>query len=393
MRKYLNRLLLLAMVLISLCACKKQSEEEKNPTNVDTSSSTLENNVDPSGTEETTNVSESILATTDEADQSALNEVEYASFSAERIIHSGLDISMIYPEEALVTEDEDELTMETSDYLLYVFGTDTYNGGCLNLSDVITALSVADQSEIAKDILRLKDYTMSQDVKADIYNDINGMRGFFCPFSSVEYISDFGTVFKGNGFVMAYEKTKEAGVYVVLGIQNDQVSSDKDMRHKLEKCARSLTKIQDTQEYKLWAEEMPDGVKAKALFKENAITEVIPEEKGFCLFFDEEKNGSFLIQHFNVMGHSSSEKYLQSIIDDLAESGAMFSEIEEVRGKMTYRKSTMSYSNEGHDVKEIICVSVNENGSTWLVDLYGTAEEVEAQKENLVILLWSLQED
>ena len=256
-----------------------------------------------------------------------------------------------------------------------------------------------EKAVIAYDMLHLEGFTIAPDTEAELYNNVNGTTGFFCPMTKISFEDRDGGKCSGDGFTMVYAKKGGVGVYVVIGIVKDNEDNTavrkKELASILRTCAFSLQQSEDVkEEYVIWKETMPDEVDVKAVYKPGAIIDFVPEEKGFGLYFDEAKEGNFLIQHFELMGDATSEKYVQSIIDRMSENHAVsFTDIEEVRGKMVYKTTTMSYENNGKQMREIICVSVNEGGSTWLVDLYGTAEEVEAQKENLDILLWSLQED
>lgn len=309
--------------------------------------------------------------------------------------HGTMPIEMDIPAESVITEAEDDILAETKGYMLYVFGMDKYNGAIFSDStDIIAVLNDQSQKEEAKDILRLKDYTIPQDVEGKIYNSINGVEGFWCPLSGMQFESKTGEKSGGDGFLMIYEKVKGFGVYVILGIRKNSGTSEETME-MLQTCALSLKQNEaDSGEYIEWTETLPDGVDAKALFKKETILGKDDDDKGICLYYDEENSGYYLIQHFNIIGNATSKEYLQSIIDSLGKNdGVSFSNIEEVNGKMTYQKATMSYSRDGQAFQEVICVSVNAGGNVWLVDLYGTAEQVKSQEDNLSVLLGSLQED
>ena len=387
-------LLLTMLAVVSIAACGKKKDDDKDQTTIEASveqTDAQNNTVAPtsSGTGDETGAGTAPAAT-----------VEVVSFDSDLLQHEKMPITVEVPQDSIVTDSENEWFAETSEYLLYIFGMYEYNNGIIyDEKEIVKANNDQDKPVIAYDMLHLEGFTIASDTEAELYNNVNGTTGFFCPMTKISFEDRDGGKCSGDGFTMAYAKKGGVGVYVVIGIVKDNADNTaarkKELASILRTCAFSLQQSEDVkEEYVIWKETMPDEVDVKAVYKPGAIIDFVPEEKGFGLYFDEAKEGNFLIQHFELMGDTSSEKYIQSIIDRMSENPAVsFTDIEEVRGKMIYKSTTMSYENNGQQMKEIICVSVNEEGSTWLVDLYGTAEEVESQKENLDILLWSLTED
>ena len=392
--KKIMRILLLAMLaVVSIAACGKK-DDDKDQT-------TIEASVDQTDAQ-TTAVAPTSSGMGDETDAETtpVATEEAVSFNSDIFQHEKMPIKVEFPEDALIKDTENEWFADTSEYLLYVFEMDDYNDGIIyDEKEIIKAINDQEKAVIAYDMLHLEGFTIAPDTEAELYNNVNGTTGFFCPMTKISFEDRDGGKCSGDGFTMAYAKKGGVGVYVVIGIVKDNADNTaarkKELASILRTCAFSLQQSEDVkEEYVIWKETMPDKVDVKAVYKPGVVTEFVPEEKGYCLYYDEAKEGNFLVQHFELMGDASSEKYVQSIIDRLSENPAVsFTDIEEVRGKMVYKTTTMSYENNGQQMQEIICVSVNDEGSTWLVDLYGTAEEVESQKENLDILLWSLQED
>lgn len=317
------------------------------------------------------------------------------SSSVKKYKHGTMPIEMEIPEVSAITESEDGVTAETQKYLLNVFGMDQYKGALLyDVMDIVSIIDSQEQRESAKEILRLKNYTIPENAEGKLYNSINGVEGFWCPLSEIEYESANGRKTSGDGFLMVYEKMKGLGVYVVLGIQKNG-GTEKETTEMLQACALSLNQdYANNGEYVKWTGSMPDGVNVKALFKKDVVLGQEEADRGLCLFYDEENDGYYLIQHFSIVGNATSEEYIWSIIDSLKNNeGVSFSGVEEAEGKMTYQKVTMTYTRENQEVQEIVCVSVDERENVWLVDLYGTVEQVKSQEENLAVLLGSLQED
>lgn len=317
------------------------------------------------------------------------------SLSVKKYKHGTMSIEMEIPEVSVITESEDGVTAETQKYLLSVFGMDQYKGALLyDIMDIVSIVDSQEQRETAKDILRLKNYTIPENAEGKLYNSINGVEGFWCPLSGIEYESANGRKTSGDGFLMVYEKAKGLGVYLVLGIQKNG-GAEKETSEMLKTCAMSLNQdYVNIGEYVEWTGSMPDGVNAKALFKKDVVIGQEEDDRGLCLYYDEENEGYYLIQHFSIVGNATSEEYIWSIIDSLKNNeGVSFSGVEEAEGKMTYQKVTMTYARENQEVQEIVCVSVDERENVWLVDLYGTVEQVKSQEENLAVLLGSLQED
>ncbi len=392
--KFIRVLLLTMLMVISITACGKKKDDDKDQTTSAVSGDTTEAQTVPVASTSSSAGEETGAATV------PAPTVEIVSFDSSFIQHEKMQITLAVPQDALFKDSDNEWFAETSEYLLYIFGMDDYNDGIVyDEKEIITAINAKDKAVIAKDMLRLEDFSIPSDTQVELFNNVNGTTGFFCPMTKISFEDRDGGKCSGDGFTMVYAKKGGVGVYVVIGIVKDGADNTAERKTELKSilrsCAFSLQQSEDAkEEYVVWKETMPDEVDVKAVYKPGVVTEVVTEEKGFCLYYDEAKEGNYLIQHFELLGDASSEKYVQSIIDRLSENDAVsFTDIEEVRGKMVYKTTTMSYENNGQKMQEIICVSVDEKGSTWLVDLYGTAAEVEAQKENLEILLWSLQED
>ena len=309
--------------------------------------------------------------------------------------HGTMPISLEIPEEAETRETEGDVCIETSDSLLYIFGMDTYGGGVVfGEKDIVSLMDSQQGAERVKAMLHLKNFTVTQNSEPKYYSNINGVNGFWCRLSDMAFEGD-GVKCNGNGFVMLYRMQKGVGVYGVLGIlKNTDASREAEVLNVMNTCALSLRQLgEDAGEYEVIDDTMPDGVAVKAAYRKDSITEVEKLNDGICLFLNEEGTEYFLVKHYNASTVSSSEEFLQSILNDIRkEEGVTTSDIEFVRGKMEYRRITMTYDRDGQEMQEVICASVNDEGSLWIVDLYGTTENVALQQDNLATLLWSLTE-
>lgn len=320
---------------------------------------------------------------------------EAASQQMKSYRHGTMPISLDIPEETEIRETEDDVCIETADWLLYVFGTDTYGGGAVfDERDIVSLLDSPQDAERAKGMLRLKNFNVTQNSEPKYYSNINGVTGYRRSLSDMVF--ENGDVkCDGNGFVMIYRMQKGVGIYGVLGIlKNTDASREAEVSDAVNACALSLRQLgEDAGEYAVLEDTMPDGVAVKAAYRKDSVSEVEKLNDGICLFLNEEKTEYFLVKHYKAGMVSSSEEYLQSLLDEFRKGGVTTSGIEFARGKMEYRKITATYDRDGQEMQEIICASVNDEGSLWIVDLYGAAGNVIEQQENLKTLLWSLTEE
>ncbi len=310
--------------------------------------------------------------------------------------HGTMPIELKVPEAALITETEDSLTAETTGYYFYVFGLDRYRGAILDDAlDILGLVNACETDETAyneaKDILRLRDFTISSKESGTVYNNPDGSDGFGCQMSRMEYESQSGRKISGEGFLMVCDKNKGYGLYVVLGIMKDG-KANIDIWNMLQSCAESLKQDTDGMgEFEEWTEVLADGTEIKAVFKKSTILNTDVDSNGICLYYDETGNGFFLIQHYIVVGQGTSEEYMKNLLDVLKkQEGVTATDIETVEGSMTYSKGTIAYDSDGVKMQEVIHACVDKN-EVWVVDLVGSEEQIGLQKENLSLLLESLR--
>ena len=245
----------------------------------------------------------------------------------------------------------------------------------------------------------MKKAVVAEDSEVSLYKSINGMGGFSCELSKIVLANKAGDEVSGSGSVFVYGKKDGVGVFVAVGVlktANPDGAKEREtkVQEMLTNCVSSLqqTKLADVK-YDVWREKLPDETEVIAVYKEGEILKTETVDDGCMLFYKEDKTGYFLIQHWIQKPEvTSAKEFLENLRRQIGEDGVTFSEIGEVKGKMTYSYMTLAFSENGTDYTEKVYVSKDENESYWLVDLYGTKEDVEKQTENLSTLLWSLQE-
>lgn len=396
-------LILMVMMIGALVACEdKESGNDSKPQNDTitkevTLSPTAE--VDDKNITPTVPVSDVSPTPTDEVVTPTVAIVD--NLETEEYSHTVLPVKMLVPKAARRDETKESLYAETDEYLLYVFSADTYNNGII-LNEVDVSALAFSEEKIADfcGILQLQKAEIAKDTEVVLYNNINGMGGFSCELSKIVLLNKAGDEVNGTGVVFVYGKKDEIGVFVAVGVLKDSNSEGskertEKVREMLVNCISSLqqTRYEDVK-YDIWREKLPDETEIIAVYKEGEIFSTETVDDGCELFYKEDKTGYFLIQHWKQKTEvASAKEYLENLKKQIGEDGVVFSEIGEAKGKMTYSYMTLSFSENGTDYTEKVYVSKDENGSLWLVDLYGTKADVETQTENLSILLWSLQEE
>lgn len=308
--------------------------------------------------------------------------------------HGTMPMEMNLPETATVSETASDITAETADYLLYTCEVNTCEGILLyGASDVITIMNTPEKKDAVKDMLHLQSYTVPENADAKLYDSINGAAGIWCLLSNMEFVKDAGTVSKGDGFMMVYDKKEGLGAYVVFGIYKG-ASLDTETKELLQSCALSLQQSDDVKgKYVLWTETFPDGTAVKASLGKDINPEGEKAERGVYLYYDDDKFGQYVIEHYFKVGNSTAKEYLEGVIKALSADDTTVSTPEEIKGKLTFWKATMTYPREGKEVQEVLCVSIDEKNNVWFVDLFGTTQQVKEQEKNLLILLGTIQED
>ena len=364
--KKLLLLLMVSAILFALPACGKNKKNDSVPTEISaTPEPTANPTVSPAGNEEN------------------------GAFS--------LPVEIDLPENATVREEKEALFADTADYFLYVFSEDTVqNGAVYDENDVMALINSKEKSSLAKEILRLKDFSIAEGSKAKAYESINGMRGYLIPMSQMTYEDAAGGKKEGAGFVVVYGKPDDVGVYVVLGIlkaNGGNGSLESENGKKAINTALGLIPKEAESGYIVWDNAMPDETGVRFAYKNGNVLEVRTDGDDLLLPFNEDASTGILIRHSQNRADRTAKELLQGLMDSLKDDGTSFSEIVTVQGRVEYQKVTMSYTEGDQKMKEILCLASDETGSSWLLDLYGTEADVDSGEEELKVLLWSLEEE
>ncbi|MBR5659335.1 MAG: hypothetical protein IKX10_08095 [Lachnospiraceae bacterium] len=390
-KKYKLLLMMLFAIIVmgTLASCKKDKDED--PTTVAATTALPE----------ATTPAETPAGSTTPAEQpSGATEVkpDELSYSTKIYRPEVFSAEFTFPEEATVVEKEAAMIADTPEYLLYVFKMDTYNGGAVfNEMDLLALLNDPDDRVIAKDMLRLRDFEILDDQKIVVYENLNNMRAVYCPMTKMEFMDESEQSYNGDGFTMIYGKKDTIGVYVVIGLMKDydRKKSDEESRKTedmLRVCAMSLkTDSEEEAEYEIFSDSMPDETEMIAAYKKDAVTSVRKSSDGIYLFLDEAETEYILIRHQNMLGNVSLTDQMENLMSELRKKdGITLSDVTGIEGRYNYKTVTMDLSGE---MKETLCITVDDNGSLWSVDLYTTATHSEAGLNVLFDILWTLKEN
>ena len=309
-----------------------------------------------------------------------------------------LPVEIDLPEGTSVREEKGVLFVaETSDYNLYVFDENTVeNGAIFDANDVISLVNSKERESLAKDVLRLKEFSISADSKMKAYDNINGMQGYLIPMSHMVYEGSSGDKTEGAGFVVIYGKPDDVGVYIILGIQkaNGNGAPDSESGKLAMDTALSMIPKETEPKYVAWEGAMPDETEVRFAYKNGGVLQVVTDGDDLLLPFNESGEAGILIRHLQNRADMAAKDQLQNLMESLKDSDDMaFSEITTAQGRVEYQKVILSYTQGEAKMKEILCLCSDQNGSCWILDLYGTEAEVNAKEEDLKVLLWSLEEE
>ena len=390
-RLYKNLLLILLVmaVMMTLASCKKQKDEE--PT-TDAEASVSAETASPTETPV-----ESATPTTQpsEAVEVKPDEVLYTTKIYRPDI---LSAEIAFPEDATVEQKEDAMIAETPEYLLYVFKMNTYNGGAVfNEMDLLALLNDTDDRIIAKDMLRLRDFELLDDQTIVVYENLNNMRAVYCPMTKMEFMDESEQSYNGDGFTLIYGKKDDIGVYVVIGIVKGYDRQKSDEQNKkteeiIKSCAMGLkSDPEEEKKYEILTDRMPDETDMTVAYKKDTIKNVRKASDGIYLFLNEAETEYILIRHQNMLGSISTEEQMENLASDLKKKeGITLSDIISINGRYNYKTVNMDLPG---DMKETLCINVDDKGSLWSVDLYTSSANADSGLEVLFDILWTLKEN
>lgn len=390
-RLYKNLLLMLLVmaVMMTLASCKKQKDEE--PT-TDAEASVSAETASPTETPV-----ESATPTTQpsEAVEVKPDEVLYTTKVYRPDI---LSAEIAFPEDATVEQKEDAMIAETPEYLLYVFKMNTYNGGAVfNEMDLLALLNDTDDRIIAKDMLRLRDFELLDDQTIVVYENLNNMRAVYCPMTKMEFMDESEQSYNGDGFTLIYGKKDDIGVYVVIGIVKGYDRQKSDEQNKkteeiIKTCAMGLkSDPEEEKKYEILTDRMPDETDMTVAYKKDTIKNVRKASDGIYLFLNEAETEYILIRHQNMLGSISTEEQMENLASDLKKKeGITLSDIISINGRYNYKTVNMDLPG---DMKETLCINVDDKDSLWSVDLYTSSANAASGLEVLFDILWTLKEN
>ncbi|MBQ6661109.1 MAG: phytase [Lachnospiraceae bacterium] len=309
--------------------------------------------------------------------------------------HTSLQVQMMVPEAASITASDSALLAETDEYAIRLEKVNSHDG--IYVLDEVDFFDVADSSEkktALQEMLGLSALEFADSFSVVVKSDIDGV---IYPVTKAE-ISEGDKKISGCGEFVVINAKDDVGVYTVVCIVKNE-SADalsergEAIRAMLEKCAISLQQnYTGVKEFRVWKGKMSDGSEARFVYKNSVIKKIEEDDDGFTFYYNEDGTGYFLIQHSSGNGsNSAADYYIENLKNLFRDDGTEFSGTVDVNGKMKYRHVTMKYTEGGTEYKEEIFTSVDEQYGLWILDLYGTAADVEKQKENLDILLGSFE--
>jgi len=371
-------ILLSVMMIVSLTACQKSGskDNEPSPTDAQTPTDSPTPEATPGG---------------DQKDPTGGDGPETEE----------LRMKVVFPEGVTPQRAKGGEYAENDEYLLYAFYTDTVaNGALYGPFEIVSFLNTEGNEELAKEVLRLKDYEISTTSQPILYENINGMQGLLFPFSKMTPDVASEKTASGEGFAMIYGRSDEIGAYVVLGVIKDSRADTSDshkeeLSNLLKKSAYSLIEVPETaQDYVVFRETMDDGTVLRAAYGNGRVNQVEKQAEAIRLYYDEDHTGYILIRHEQKGANVPAEEFYNSLKDNLMSNEDLtLSDEKTVQGKKLYHQVSVSYQSLGQERLEILSLTADGAGSVWIIDLCGTPKQVHDHEDDLRVLLWSLEEE
>ena len=251
------------------------------------------------------------------------------------------------------------------------------------------------------DMIDMYELKLVDGAEATVF-DVNGAEGYYLPLANLTYDYENGTYAKGCGFLFVTDAKDDVGVYISVGlIKNADFNnfSERDglILNMLTGCSLSMTqsgeKLDD--DYVVWKDRMPDGTGVTVVYVNGEIKDIvkITDGNGVEFFYNDQKEGYFLLKHFTpTTAVATADEYMTALLDAITSDEIEVSDVQDFEGRMTYRWVALWYTKDDKDYCEEIFVSRDDNGDIWLLDLYGLEEDVDAQEDNLLNMLWSIHE-
>ena len=149
--------------------------------------------------------------------------------------------------------------------------------------------------------------------------------------------------------------------------------------------------MREEKKYEILTDRMPDETDMTVAYKKDTIKNVRKASDGIYLFLNEAETEYILIRHQNMLGSISTEEQMENLASDLKKKeGITLSDIISINGRYNYKTVNMDLPG---DMKETLCINVDDKGSLWSVDLYTSSANADSGLEVLFDILWTLKEN
>ena len=312
--------------------------------------------------------------------------------------HSDMNFSIDFPSDSYVEEFDNGVCAETDDGMIYVAYRNMFNEGSVENSADFFSIA-GDDPDVLSELLYLDGLTFLPGSEASEF-DINGAKAATIPLATMvwdETDDEFG---RGCGRAYIINCKDAVGVYyawyIVENAKYDSMTdAQKNVVALFDSCIQSLKQKGSpiSIDYKSYKDRMPDGAGFQFLYENGVIKSVEkdPNGYGYRFYFNDEKQGYLLIQHFTPT-QKTVEEYFNAVKSGLNDPKYNFTATKEHQGRMTYTNWTLTYESNGYSLVEDTYVTLNSDGEMWYVLLFATEDGAEEQADFLDDVLWSLHE-
>ena len=319
-------------------------------------------------------------------------------FAMKEYKHPNLPITIQVPVAADLFEDDTSMYYETEEYDFEFWAMNMYDDGIVMDSVAFSQIFNKDnQEEALADVLDLDYVKLASGAEATIFNDIDGMTGFYLPLEKILMEFDNETI-EGDGFVFVVNARGGVGVYVMVGVVRGESfgsMSDKgsEILNLLTSSSMSLKQSAPMDgEYTIYKDRFADGVGVVAVYETGSYDKVEKTDDGIAFYLDEDHTSYFLLEHFVPKSGLTTEDKVLEYLKEINGDKYTYSSISDVKGFFPYRNMKISYTDEGEDHVDDIYCYMDENGEMWMLEAVGLADTVEEYEDELDTLIWSIHE-
>ncbi len=312
--------------------------------------------------------------------------------------HPDMHFTIDFPVDSYIEKFDNGVCAETDDGFIYIAYRNMFDEGSVEDSADFFAIAGDDKDKMSE-LLYLDDISFLPGSEASEF-DINGAKAATFPLATMvwdEEEDDFG---RGCGRAYVINCKDAVGVYYAWYIVNDAnynslTEAQKATIALFDSCIQSVKQKGSpiNVDYKLYKDRMPDGAGYQFLYENGVIksTEKDPNGYGYRFYFNDEKQGYLLIQHFTPAQKTIAE-YFDAVKAGLNDPQYTFTSAKEHQGRLLYTNWTLSYKSGEYSLVEDTYVTMTEDGEMWYVLLFATEDGAEEQADFLDDVLWSLHE-